>query len=150
MGMKTGSDPKALPELCELLNDPQVKRMKGFCQHGRVNTYDHCLAVANLSAAIDRKLGLNSRRRTLLRGAMLHDYYLYDWHNWGGHGHGFSHPHRAAENARRDFRITEEEAEIIESHMWPLTLTHVPHSREAWIVCIADKICSLKETLTER
>lgn len=31
-------------------------------------------------------------------------------------------------------------------HMWPLTISAVPMCREAWIVTMADKWCSLMET----
>ncbi len=41
-------------------------------------------------------------------------------------------------------------AKVIESHMWPLNLRSVPASREAWVVCIADKCASLYETLARR
>ena len=38
------------------------------------------------------------------------------------------------------------EKDIIKKHMWPLTISAVPMCREAWIVTMADKWCSLMET----
>ena len=55
------------------------------------------------------------------------------------------HPEIAAENAARDFGLDQKEQSIIRTHMWPLTLFHVPASREAWIVTIADKLCGAGE-----
>jgi uncharacterized protein len=82
---------------------------------------------------------------------MLHDYYLYDWHHYdGGHFHGFTHPAAAAENAVSDFEVSPKVEKVIRSHMWPLTILHVPSSREAWIVSMADKIVSLNETVRKR
>ena len=78
----------------------------------------------------------------------LHDFYLYDWHEkstWH-RWHGFSHPSRAWENARRHFPMGAKEENIIRSHMWPLIPWQIPKSREAVIVCLADKCCSLYET----
>jgi uncharacterized protein len=83
-----------------------------------------------------------------VRGALLHDFFLYDWHipdktrRW----HGFTHPRIALENAKKYFKLNEKEKDIILNHMWPLTVKF-PRSREAFIVCIADKICSIIETL---
>jgi len=34
--------------------------------------------------------------------------------------------------------------------MWPLTPTDMPHSREAALVCMADKMSSSYETVLER
>ena len=45
------------------------------------------------------------------------------------------------------YDINDKEKEIIETHMWPLTITKFPKSIEAKIVCIADKLCSSKETI---
>ena len=129
---------------------PKVLQMKNFIQHGKVSTYDHCLDVAKTSYRLGRGLRLKVKEKELVRGAFLHDYFLYDWHHHDGRWHGFTHPEEAARNAERDFDLTETEKNIIESHMWPLTLRHVPKSREAVLVCVADKICSLRETLLKR
>lgn len=134
----------------DLLQDRRTLQMKKYIQHGHVTTYDHCESVARLGFEMGRKLHLHPSERELVRGAMLHDYFLYDWHHYDGHLHGYSHPGTAAVNAERDFHITEKEKNIIANHMWPLTLFHVPTCREAWIVCVADKVCSLRETLFER
>ena len=46
--------------------------------------------------------------------------------------------------------LTDKEKDIIQSHMWPLTPADIPHSREAALVCIADKMSSSYETVLER
>ncbi len=134
----------------KLTRDPRLLRMKNFKQHGSISTYDHVCRVANVSEDINRKFHLNANEEELVRGALLHDYFLYDWHHHDGHFHGYTHPETACQNAERDFNLTEREKNIIRSHMWPLTLTKVPRCKEAWIVCIADKICSTQETIAMR
>ncbi|MBR0163125.1 MAG: HD domain-containing protein [Lachnospiraceae bacterium] len=124
--------------------------MKAFIQHGSVTTYDHVLDVARLSYRINKAFRISARERELVRGALLHDYFLYDWHHWDGPLHGPYHPKAALKNAKRDFDLTKREENIIRSHMWPLTPLHIPKTREAVIVCIADKICSARETLFAR
>ena len=145
---------KAMREhLGEILRHDQVRRMKSFIQHGKVTTYDHCKSVARTSFSINQKLHLNADEKKLLTGAMLHDFYLYDWHHKddGEPGlHGYTHAAKAAQNAQKYFQVGEDVQAIIRSHMWPLNLTKLPASREAWIVCLADKYCSLKETLFQR
>ena len=139
--------------LQDLLKDKHVRRMKMFTQHGTVSTYDHCRSVANLSYRLNRMFHLHADERKLVRGAMLHDFYLYDWHHEDGGEHrlhGFHHAGRAADNAVRLLHVGKKEEEIIRSHMWPLNITKVPKSREAWIVCLADKICSVQETVFQR
>ncbi len=137
----------------EISSDPRVRQMERFIQHGRVSTFDHCRRVALFSGKMNRKLHLHANEDVLLRGAMLHDFYLYDWHDKDGGSHdwhGFIHADRAVSNAKRYHLIGKEEEQIIYSHMWPLNITRIPRTREAWIVCIADKLASMEETVFMR
>ena len=128
--------------------DSKVQSMHEFVQHGRTSTYEHCMNVVKLSFWINKHLHLSANERALLTGALLHDFYLYDWHEKRHRWHGFSHPSRAWKNARRHFPMGAKEENIIRSHMWPLIPWQIPKSREAVIVCLADKCCSLYETTT--
>lgn len=141
----------------EILSDIQshelVQEMKQYIQHGRVTTYEHCERVAHLSYRINERFHLRANDRELLTAAMLHDFYLYDWHNYDDNAHpwhGYHHADKAVENARLHFHISPRIEKAIWSHMWPLNITRVPRTKEAWILCLADKIVSVKETLTER
>ena len=144
-----------------LQQDENVRQMENFVQHGKISTYEHCKRVTDLSRRLNRRLHLNADEETLVTGAMLHDFYLYDWHSDEKPRrekglkrlqklHGFEHPKKASENARKYFNVNKDVQHVIDSHMWPLTLTKMPRTREAWIVCLADKWASLQETLFMR
>ena len=139
----------ALSALECLSQDETVRQMRSFRQHGRVSTFDHCRNVAETSIRVNRRLHLHSDESALARGAMLHDFCLYDWHtpDPSHRFHGFRHPERAVKNAVRLLGIGKKEQQIIRCHMWPLTITKLPRCREAWIVCLADKYCAVRETL---
>ena len=133
--------------------DDHVREMKKYIQHGGVSTFEHCENVAKLSYKINKKLRLRSDLYTLLTGAMLHDFYLYDWHDSGDGTHklhGFTHAKRAYLNAKKYLDIDEKIGHVIYCHMWPLNPARIPLSKEAWIVCIADKCISLYETFFRR
>ena len=136
-------------DLFDLRQNPRVLLMKNYLQHGRVSTYEHCENVAKASIHLNHSFHLHADERIMVRAAMLHDFYLYDWHmpDPSHRLHGFCHPERAARNAVSYFNAGVKEQQIIRSHMWPLTLTKIPRCREAWIVCLADKCCAVTETL---
>lgn len=145
------AEEKRIRELMEqMASDPRVLQMKKFIQHGNVTSYDHVFRVARESLKVARRLHLKVDEESLIRSAILHDYYLYDWHGHGDHLHGYHHPYIAAENAARDFDLTQKELKSIETHMWPLNIKDPPTSNEALAICIADKICSIHETLHMR
>ena len=135
--------------LDDLSRNETVRQMCRYRQHGGVSTFDHCRNVAGMSLRMNRRFHLHSDEAALVRGAMLHDFYLYDWHmpDPSHRLHGFCHPERAARNDVSYFNAGVKEQQIIRSHMWPLTLTKIPRCREAWIVCLADKCCAVTETL---
>lgn len=134
----------------DILASTNFQLTKEHIQHGTVTVHAHCINVAKHSLMLADKLKVRTKRRELIRGALLHDYFLYDWHDKDHINpfklHGFFHPGRALKNAARDFELTEREKDIIRKHMWPMTIIP-PRCREAWIVTAADKWVSLLETL---
>ena len=133
----------------DIIHSSLYQREKDYCQHGVISTYEHSIAVTYMAVSLAMKKKKPVNMRSLVRGALLHDYYLYDWHNpevKGRKVHGYTHARCSMENAIRDFGITKLEQEIIFSHMFPLNLSRVPRSREALLVCLADKICASFET----
>lgn len=133
----------------ELLAADCVQEMQQYKQHGDTTTYTHCLAVAYYSYRLCRVLPMKVDMKSVARGALLHDLFLYDWHipDESHRLHGFYHPGFAYANAAKYFDINDIEADIIRKHMWPLTVTRVPRCREAAIVCLVDKFCSFSETI---
>ena len=139
---------KRILKVLESLSEKDgIKEMNGYTQHGDTSCLMHTVAVAYYSLHLAEKLKIRVHKRELIKGALLHDYFLYDWHDGNGRKiHGFTHPKAAMKNADRDFGLEKLEKGIIRRHMFPLTPLP-PTSREAWIVCLVDKYCSLKETL---
>lgn len=135
----------------DILESENFSKSDEFIQHGTMTVKNHSMNVAKYSLFFSEKLPIQVNRKELIRGALLHDYFLYDWHtkcdrNEHKRLHGFYHPGIALRNARREYRLTKREQDIIKKHMWPLTVVP-PACREAWIVTAADKYCSLLETL---
>ncbi|MBQ6594549.1 MAG: HD domain-containing protein [Clostridia bacterium] len=137
-------------QLKEIATDERMRETRGHRQHGRVSTRSHEARVALVCWRLDRRLRLGADEATLLRGAMLHDFYLYDWHRDTRGWHGLRHAARAARNAERYFGADERVKHVIRCHMWPLDPTRIPRTREAWLVCLADKYVSLCETVFRR
>ncbi len=133
----------------DIFESDNFKSTKEYIQHGNMSVQEHCINVAKASLYIRDRLKIRCNTRDLIRGALLHDYFLYDWHKSdkvNSHRlHGFFHPARALYNARKEYHLSPRQQDIIIKHMWPLTVIP-PMCREAWIVTTADKYCSLLET----
>jgi uncharacterized protein len=129
----------------DLIHSDPVSEMKTVVHHGDTTTFEHCLNVAYYNYRICKRLGLNARAGA--RAGLLHDLFLYDWHDVAlSDLHGIRHPKRASANAELYFSITALEKEIIEKHMFPLTLA-VPRHREVFVITLTDKYCGALEVL---
>ncbi len=135
----------------DILSSAGMQREKQYMHHGSCNVYDHSVRVALLCVFLVLLLRLRVDRRALVRGALLHDYFLYDWHNAPRERglHGITHARTALENAERDFALGDVERNMIRSHMFPLNFA-LPKYREIVLLCISDKLCALGETLRRR
>lgn len=132
--------------ITDIENNDTVKLMKNFKQHYDTSCYDHCRNVAFYSYLICRKFNLDFEAAA--RSGMLHDLFLYDWHekrvNRKGL-HGFTHPRTALDNSNKLFILSDKEQDIILKHMWPITIV-LPKYKESYIVSCVDKFCALKES----
>lgn len=134
--------------LTDVCRNSRLLESSHHMQHGTTSVFRHSVAVAYVSLWIARRMQFKVKDRTLIRGALLHDYFLYDWHEkddshkW----HGFYHAEKALKNAMEDFELNKIEKDMIRRHMFPLNL-RPPRYKESWILCLADKICSGGETV---
>ena len=131
------------------LNDEKILRMKDIPMHRGSNCYFHSFKVAKL--AIKRSLRHKEvNLEVVLIGAILHDYYLYDWRQDRSKlkKHGHRHPYIASENASRDFDVSPTIKKVIETHMWPINIGDFPDTKEARIVANADTRVAFVEALS--
>lgn len=138
----------AVRELCK---SGPYEMNKNFIQHGRQSIHDHCVHVACVCCSLAEKFKLPVNRKDLIRGALLHDFFLYDWHEpvLAHKIHGYTHPRKAMKNAVQYYDINKTERGMIKRHMFPLT-PHPPTNMEAWVLCIADKIATVAEVKKAR
>ena len=140
-------------QLRKIENYKEICKLQSlYFQHGKTTVLRHCRNVAYysllLAKKLDEKFNIPFKYNNLIIGAFLHDLFLYDWHekDKSHRLHGYTHPLTASINAKRMCHINEDVEEIIKTHMCPLTLRKIPLSKEAFIVCLVDKILALKET----
>lgn len=137
----------------DILRSDNFKNSENNIQHGVISVRIHSLNVAIKSVEFVEKFHISCNREDLVRGALLHDYFLYDWHiedkenphKW----HGFHHANTALQNAKKEYKLSKRQSDIIKKHMWPLTVIP-PRYKESWIVTLVDKYCSLFETFHVR
>ena len=137
----------------ELRENPLIQKLKQYPNHKISNLYDHSSRVAVCAYDLSRRLHICINGKSLAKGAMLHDFYLYHARanqDISVREHWLGHPKTALMNAEKVFHLTELEKNIILSHMWPLNFLHFPRSREAVLVSAADKICACGELILKR
>lgn len=132
-----------------IVHSEEFRRMKQYKHHLVGNTYEHSINVAYLCYRHYKRHKSKVDLNELIRGALLHDYFLYDRHDKSdtehvrGLVHGFMHPSRALANATHAYPdLTKTERDVIKRHMFPLTPIP-PKTRCGWLVCFYDKVAAI-------
>ncbi len=130
------------PAIMAVLESGEFQLLGDYTHHGSVTRKEHCLQVARMAYIMAHRRGLDAV--SAARGALLHDFFFYDWRIDGPGLHGFRHPAIARHNARNRFPLNAIEEDAILRHMWPLTPVP-PRYAESALVCVADKLVAVRD-----
>lgn len=110
--------------------------------------YEHCLSVSYIALELADKLRANVDRRSMVRGALLHDFFMYDWHDPGNLRlmHGFTHAKEALQNAQKEFELNDIERDVTKSTCFR-EYRGFRAIKETVLVSAADKISAVLETM---
>jgi uncharacterized membrane protein len=128
----------------DLLANRKVRSMADI-RHHQASVLDHSLVISQASWYLADAFGLD--KVSCARGALLHDFFLYDWRKEKHPHHAIRHAGIALENAQMCFDLNEVEKDIILTHMWPLSKTFYRY-RESLLVSMIDKIASSKDLIS--
>ena len=116
--------------ISEFINNENYKELQRYVAHGKTTIFSHCINVAYLCY----KYAINHQKKeydikSLVRGAMMHDMYFYDWHKKNHkRPHGFFHSKIAYNNARipsllpREFEFVIQNLALHKSYLHDVTL----------------------------
>ena len=129
----------------EYTKNVEFQEMKKCAHHG-TSRYDHSVRVAYETYKVCKKLKMDYEEITI--AALLHDFYTDEVNNLPQKERLQNHPEIACQNARRVFQISEEQEEMIRTHMFPIT-KEIPKSKAAWIIDGIDDVVAIKERKEE-
>lgn len=133
----------------DILNSKGMEFEKTQRHHGRISCFEHSVAVAYISVWLATIFRIKVDAASLIRGALLHDYFLYNWReeDIAHTSHALTHAKTACKNAHKEFGLNKIERDIITKHMYPIT-PKPPLYKESILVCIADKLSAVMEVLS--
>jgi len=129
-----------------IIEHEQYQQMR-YIKHHDESVFDHSVKVAFHAYQMAYKRNLDWE--STIRGALLHDFFLYKFKKClslrlitDSIKHAISHPIIAFDNAIKYFDLNDKEENIIKGHMFPFG---APKSKEAWIVSFVDKYIAVFE-----
>lgn len=118
--------------------------------HHNTKRLTHIINVTVASINFAKALHIKVDENALIRGCLLHDFFLYDKYACPKHKiHAFYHAKVAVENAEKYFGINRIETDMILKHMFPLCLG-IPKYKETWIITLTDKYCAIAEKFAHK
>ena len=136
----------------EFSKNPVLVNLYNTPQHRTSNTYRHVCLVTRLCLYHAIRKNLDYDYVSLTRGAFLHDLFFYNWRidKEGRKHHLTRHPETAINNAKKYFELNDTEIDIIRNHMWPITITKFPKTKEGRLVMMMDKKATMIEFFNKR
>lgn len=133
----------------DILSNPLIMQLNNYRHHRFGTRLDHCIHVS-YSCYTWFKKRKYIFLKDAVRGALLHDFFLYDSKfekSIKKHLlHGLFHPKCALNQALKSFNLTKIEKNIILRHMFPITIVP-PRYMASWLVVFYDKYWAIRELL---
>ncbi len=126
--------------VADIIRSDKFLSLKKEAHHG-INRLEHSLNVAKVTYMFAKRFNMKNYRE-ITRAALLHD--LFNNEELDGVISLTNHPKKAADNAKKEFNITDLEYSMIASHMFPLTFK-VPSNKESWLLVSTDKLVAIYE-----
>ncbi|MBR1822734.1 MAG: HD domain-containing protein [Ruminococcus sp.] len=139
--------------ISDIIDSEELEKLKQIRHHISTTRFQHCVNVSYYSYIICRKFRLNAR--SAARAGLLHDLFFYDrkeYNSSRGKGqphHSRMHSQIALKNAGELTDISVLERDMIEKHMWPVTLAK-PRYKETYVITVIDKYCAVLEFCVPR
>ena len=129
----------------DIVDNKRFNKLKKELHHG-ITRYEHSMRVARWTYKVCQLLKMN-QKDDVTRAALLHDFYINeDLVSNNGTSKLREHPSVALENSKKYFKVTDIQADIIKTHMFPCNFD-IPKYKESWLVSGVDKAVSTYEML---
>ena len=125
----------------DILKNEEFIMLKYEIHHG-ITRLDHSLNVAHLSYKIAKRINIKNYEE-IVRASLLHDFFK---NSDVPNKRFFKHPIFALKNAKKYFKISKQQENIIIAHMFPLSPI-CPNNIGSWIVTFSDKVAAIKEMI---
>lgn len=139
--MSNYSNEEFLYIISHILDNEEFMKLENIRHHG-ITRFDHCMRVAYYSYIISKILRLDYQQVT--EAALLHDFFTDEVKDKNMIVRLVKHPYIALDNAKKYYRLTPMQEDIIKTHMFPITFIP-PKYLESWIVDIIDDISAIYE-----
>ena len=129
----------------DIVDNKRFNKLTKELHHG-ITRYDHSMRVAKWTYKISKLLNMKNKE-DVTRAALLHDFYINDdLVSDSGASKLGEHPTVALVNSKKYFQISDLQADIIKTHMFPCNFD-IPKYKESWLVSLIDKTVSTYEMI---
>lgn len=129
----------------DIVDNKRFNKLNTELHHG-ITRYEHSMRVARWTYKVCNFLKMKNKN-DVTRAALLHDFYINEeLVSKRGSSKLGEHPTVALENSKKYFKISNMQADIIKTHMFPCNFD-IPKYKESWLVSGIDKAVSTYEML---